>query len=97
MSQGEIAKICDLKSGNSISNIERNKAKLTYEQLLKISTAYNISIHYMITGVPLAYNIDHNLLLSNLIIFDKTATIESIKFLIALMQKILENNNIPIN
>jgi len=95
ISQNEIAQILDFKSRKSISNIESGSSRIPYNALLKLSSTYNISMHFLITGEALNYNIQDNFLYKNLIIFDKNATSEQINVVTILMQQILRNNNIP--
>lgn len=96
VSQSALAKTLNLKSGNSISNIERGAAKVPYDLLYILSKKYSVSIHYLITGMPLVFEIKESFLLESLIKFDKTAKPQDIQTVTNLMQRIFENNNIDI-
>jgi len=96
LSQGDLSKLLNLKSRTSIANIERGSSKLPYELLLKISLKFNISLHYMVSGIPLNFKIDDNFLFKNLKIFDKSASQKQIQTVIVLMEQILKNNNIQL-
>lgn len=95
ISQSELAKVLNLKSRVSIALYEK-KSNPPYEILLKLSKKYNISVHYLLTGVPLHFSIEDNLLLKNLLIFDKTASLEEFKVITPPIKKILENNGITV-
>lgn len=92
ISQTELAKILNLKSRVSISNIERGETKIPYDLLHIISKKYSISIHYLITGIPLQYNIKEIFLKENLVIFDKTASLQDIQTIVHLMEKIVSKH-----
>jgi len=72
------------------------KSRPSFEMLKKISRKFRISLHYLITSTPLVFNIKDSFLLNNLIVFDKTCTIEDMLTVKRIMGKVLQNNNIPI-
>ncbi len=96
LSQDKMAKLLNLSSKVSISQYEK-KSKPPFEILKKMSLKFNLSVHYLLTGSPLIFNIEDNLLNKNLLIFDKVATLIEVEVITAVFKQILSNNNIPID
>ena len=95
LTQDILAKLLGYTTRGTVWKFEQNLTP-PVKTLSKLSLRFDFSVHYLITGDPLVFQVSDNILLKNLFIFDKIATLEDIKTILNLMQKILENNNIGI-
>lgn len=88
-----IAKLLGYSAKGSVWKFEK-KSFPPPEVLYLISQKFDISIHYLLTGIPLYFSIEDNILLKHLFIFDKTAPFEAIQSIKILIKQILHNNKI---
>lgn len=91
MRQAEIAEYLEITPGQ-VSFYEKNQIP-SLDKLLFLSKFLNISVHALVTGQKLFFNFNNKDLLATILKADKFLSLEEIKFLIHLMQRIIENSD----
>lgn len=91
LSQRELSKVFN-KSSSFINQYEIGKNKPSPENLIKLSGYFNISIHALITGQKLFFNFINKAFENAILKADKQLSLEDQKFIIKLMNKIIESS-----
>lgn len=92
ITQDSLAKSFGLKWKYSVMKYEQT-ATPQYDTLLKYSNKFNISVHYLVTGKVLAFDLKDGYLKENALIADKNLNFEDVDNIIKLLEKIIKNKD----